>query len=253
MNIMKISSLRPVLLILSATAMIALGRAVDSPAALPPPWQHQDIGSAQVGKKVPPVPVEKFGKNALFGQSAQVAGTAKQADGVFTLQGTMDIWGPMDGGQFVWQPVQGDFVIVARVNSMDNPGKAAHAKAGLCIRESLDGGSPRVAECITPVDGSQFLYRETTEGKTVRILPDAAAAPKPSVPKGTFPCWLKLVRHGNEFTGYESLDGETWWLTGTIKLDLKTDALIGISSSSHTTNTLTTSVFDHVTVTKTSK
>ena len=33
------------------------------------------------------------------------------------------------------------------------------------------------------------------------------------MPKGKFPCWLKLVRRGNEFSGYESLDGETWWLT----------------------------------------
>jgi regulation of enolase protein 1 (concanavalin A-like superfamily) len=25
-----------------------------------------------------------------------------------------------------------------------------------------------------------------------------------------FPVWLKLVRQGNRFTGYISLDGETW-------------------------------------------
>lgn len=228
----------------------ALLHAADAPA-LPEPWKHQDIGSAQVGKPVPPVPVEKFGKNGLFGKSGLLAGSATHADGVFTLRGTMDIWGPMDGGHFVWQPVKGDFVFIARVASMENPGKVAHAKAALCLRESLDGGSQRVAQSITPVDGTQFLYRET-EGKTIRVLPDAAAS-KPSVPKEKFPCWLKLVRQGNDFTGYESLDGETWWPTGTIKLDFKADALVGLSSSSHTTDSLTTSVFDHVTVTKTSK
>ena len=222
----------------------------DSPA-LPEPWKHEDIGSARVGQPVPPVPVEKFGKNGLFGKSGSLAGSAKHTDGVFTLQGTMDLWGPMDGGHFVWQPVQGDFVFVARVASMENPGKVAHAKAALCIRESLDGGSQRVAQSITPVDGTQFLYRET-DGKTIRVnlAPDAT---KPSVPKEKFPCWLKLVRQGNEFTGYESLDGETWWSTGTIKLAFKSDALIGLSSSSHATDALTTSVFDHVTLTKTSK
>lgn len=249
---MKISSLHPALLLLSAASLVALGRAADSPAKLPPPWQHQDIGSGQVGKEVPPVPVEKFGKNALFGKGAQVAGTAKHADGVFTLQGTMDIWGPMDGAQVVWQKVYGDVEIVARVTSMDNPGKNAHAKAGLCIRESLEGASRSVAQCITPVDGSQFLYRAMKAEKTERVRPDPAA-PKPSVPKEKFPCWLKLVRRGNEFTGYESLDGETWWLTGTITLDLKADALLCLTTSSHTTNTLTTAVFDHVTLTKASK
>jgi Tol biopolymer transport system component len=226
-------------------APLAESHVADAPANLLPPWQHQDIGSAQVGHKVPSVPVEKFGKNALFGKSGLIAGTAQHSDSVFTVQGTMDIWGPMDGGHFVWQPVQGDFVFVARVASMDNPGGNKHAKAGLCLRETLEGGSRNISQCITPVDGTQFLYRETTDGKTVRISPDAAA-PRSSVPKETFPCWLKLVRSGNEFSGYESLDGETWWLTGTLKLDFKADAFIGLSSSSHTTNTLTTSVFDHV-------
>jgi Tol biopolymer transport system component len=205
-------------------------RAADS-AGLPMPWRQQDIGTAQVG------------------QSALVAGSAKHADGVFTLQGTMDLWGPGDGCHFVWQPVQGDVVLVARVTSMDNPGMINHAKAGLCIRESLEGGSRCVTQSITPGDGSQFTYRRMTDDKTERIFPDATA-PKPSVPKGKFPCWLKLVRHGNEFNGYDSPDGVTWWLTGSIKLDLKADVFVGITSSSHTKDKLTTSVFDHVNVSK---
>ncbi|MCY2976743.1 MAG: hypothetical protein NTW52_18960 [Planctomycetota bacterium] len=224
--------------------------AAQSPT-LPAPWKHQDIGSAQVGTKVPLPPVEIFGKNAMFGKSAELAGAAMHADNVFNVQGTMDLWGPMDGGHFVWQPIQGDFDFVVRVSSMDNPGKNKHAKAGICIRESLDGGSRNVTQCITPVDGSQFTYRETIAGITVRVRPDAAN-PKPSVPKEKFPCWLKLVRRGNEFTGYESLDGETWWLTGTIKLELTAVAMIGLSSSSHTSNTLTTSLFDHLLLTTSS-
>jgi len=197
---------------------------------LPAPWKQTDVGTAEVG------------------QMATVAGTAKHAHGTFTLGGTMDLWGPADGSHFVWQPVQGDVVLVARVSSMDNPGAVGHAKASLCIRESLDGGSRCVALCITPGDGTQFTYRETTDAKTARIFLDVSN-PKPVVPKGKFPCWLKLVRHGNAFNGYESLDGETWWLTGQIKLDFKADAIIGIASSSHTKDWLTMSVFDHVKLT----
>jgi len=240
---------------LIATLLIASSFSIlhtaDLPA-LPEPWQHQDIGSAQVGKPVPPVPVEKFGRNALFGKSGLLAGTAMHVDGIYTIAGTMDIWGPMDEGHFVWQPVQGDFVFAARVASMGNPGNNKHAKAGLCVRESLEGGSRRVAQCITAVDGTQFLYREAPEDKTVRAIPDDTV-PDSTIPKEMFPCWLKLVRQGDDFTAYESLDGETWWLTGSIKIDLKADALIGLSSSSHTTDSLTTAVFDHVTLTKSSK
>lgn len=244
---MNLRLLASTLLFASSLTLI---HAADTPS-LPEPWRHQDIGSSQVGKSVPPVPVEKFGKNPLFGLGGQLAGTTKHVDGVFTLQGTMDIWGPMDGGQFVWQPVHGDFVFIARVASIENPGQNKHAKASLCLRESLDGGASRVAQCITAVDGTQFLHRETGS-KTLRVNL-ATDATKPSVPKDKFPCWLKLVRQGNNFTGYESLDGETWWPTGTIKLDLKADAVVGFSSTSHTTDSLTTSMFDHVTLTKTFK
>ena len=217
------------------TRLVVLAAAAFSLHAeeLPEPWKHQDIGLAQVGGE----------------KSATVAGTAKLADGTFTVQGTMDMWAVADGFHYVSQPVHGDVVLVARVVSMDNPGKVGHAKASICIRESLDGGARCVTQCTTAVDGAQFTYREKTDDKTVRVFPDAAA-PKPSVPKGQFPVWLKLVRKGNEFTGYESADGETWWLTGQITLDLKADAIIGITSSSHTKDTLTTSVFDHVKLSK---
>ena len=200
---------------------------------LPEPWKHQDIGLAQVGGE----------------KSATVAGKATHADGVFTVQGTMDMWNVADGFHYVSQSVRGDVVLVARITSMDNPGKVAHAKAGLSIRESLDAGARCLALCVTASDGVQFTARDAMDGKTARVLP-AAAAPQTGVPKGQFPCWLKLVRKGNEFSGYESADGETWWLTGQITLDIKADALIGISSSSHTKDTLTTSVFDHVKLSK---
>ena len=189
--------------------------------SLPAPWKHQDIGAIQT------------------------PGTAAYADGVFTLQGTLDIWGPADGCHIMWQPLHGDAELVARVTAMENPGQVGHAKASLCIRESLDAGARSVTLSITPVDGSQFLYRDTTGGKTVRIFPDAEAL-KTMLPKGQFPCWLKLIRHGNEFCGFESLDGEKWQLSGKTNLDLAADAIIGLAASSHKPDILTKAIFDHV-------
>src|SRR5258707_1281011 len=80
-------------------------------ADLPAPWQHQDIGAVVVG------------------------GSARATNGVFTLQGTLDIWGTSDGCHFVWQKLKGDGVIVARVLSIENT--QGHAKGGVAIRESL--------------------------------------------------------------------------------------------------------------------
>ena len=189
--------------------------------SLPSPWKAQDIGAVQT------------------------PGKADYNSGVFTLHGTLDIWNKADGCQLMWQPVHGDAELVACVMAIDNPGQVGHAKASLCIRESLDPGAKSVTMCVTPVDGTQFLYRDQTGGETIRIFPDAAVQKK-AVPKGKFPCWLKLIRRGNQFSGFESTDGKTWQLAAQIDLDLSADAIIGLAASSHTKDTLTKATFEHV-------
>lgn len=191
--------------------------------ALPAPWKHQDINAATV------------------------PGTAAHAAGVFTVQGTMDIWGTADGSHIAWQPLHGDGELVARVVAMDNPGGVAHAKAGLSIRESLQPGARQVTMCVTATDGTQFFYRDKADGITTRIKADAEAQ-KNSVPKKQFPCWLKIVRHGDEFSGYESVDGQRWQCAGQVKLSLAADAVIGLAASSHKPDVLTKATFDQVKV-----
>lgn len=188
---------------------------------LPAPWQHQDIGAVQL------------------------PGTAEMAGGALVVQGTLDLWGVADGCHIAWQPVRGDGVLLARVVAMDNPGGVAHAKAGLCLRESLEAGARHVTLCTTPTDGAQFLYRDVAKGKTIRFRAEAGVQ-NAAVAKGQFPCWLKLVRHGNEFCGFESADGTTWQPTGRVTLELPGAAIAGLTASSHKTNILTKATFDHV-------
>jgi hypothetical protein len=176
--------------------VISLASPLPAQEPLPTPWKHQDIGAAQR------------------------PGSAKHAAGVFTLQGTMDIWGQADGCQIAYQAIHGDAELVARVIAMENPGGVAHAKAGLCIRESLDAGSRHFTLCVTPADGTQFLYRDKTNGK--------------------------IVRHGDELSGYESVDGQKWQLSGKINLNLAADIVIGLTASSHKADVLLKAKFDNV-------
>ncbi|HET6249549.1 MAG TPA: hypothetical protein VFE47_17810 [Tepidisphaeraceae bacterium] len=191
-------------------------------APLPSPWKQQDIGAA------PAKP-----------------GSAQSADGVFTVAGSLDLWGTADGCHFVYQAAHGDVEVIARVAAIDNPGAVAHAKGSLCIRESVNAGARGVTMCVTAADGTQFLYRDKADGKTTHPAP-AADAPKSIVPKATFPCWLKLVRHGNTFSGYESMDGEKWQLAGQITLDLPADTVAGLAATSHKPDVQTKVTFDHV-------
>ena len=77
---------------------------------MPAPWATQDVG------------------NPL------VAGDASYAAGSFTLSGAgVDIWDVADQFRFVYQPLDGDGEIVARVESLQ--ATDVWAKAGVMMRE----------------------------------------------------------------------------------------------------------------------
>ena len=207
MNIHALAAAAAVL-ILSPTA-----HGADS-ASLPPPWNHQDIGAIVV------------------------RGDASAAGEVLTLRGSLDVWGTNDGCHFAWQTLKGDGILIARVQSVELSG---HAKGGLMIRESLDAGSRQATMCVTPTDGSQFLVREITNGKTT--------SQKTGLNKGLMPYWLKLVRKGDQITGFESANGNDWTQTGTATLHLPDTVLIGLTASSHLKDKLCAVPFDHVKLT----
>ncbi|MDZ4849773.1 MAG: hypothetical protein SGI77_10790 [Pirellulaceae bacterium] len=188
--------------------------AAEAPS-LPGPWQHQDIGAVTV------------------------AGSASEAAGVFTLKGTLDIWGKSDGCHFAWQKLQGDGTIVARVLSVELSG---HSKGGLAVRESLAAGSRHATMIDTPTDGTQFLVRAESDEVTIVQRTD--------LNKAMMPYWLKLERKGEKITGYESPDGKTWTQTGTTMLKLPEMIFIGLVASSHQKETLCTVPFDNVAITR---
>ncbi len=199
-------------------ASISLVCAADSPD-LPAPWQNRDIGAVTV------------------------AGSASAADGVFTLKGTLDIWGTNDGCHFAWQMLKGDGAIIARVLSVEHT--QGHAKGGVAIRESLAADARHATMVDTPMDGTQFLVREETGGKTTVQRTD--------LHKGTMPYWVKLVRTGDKLTGYESTDGKDWKQTGSATLKLPETVYIGLVASSHLKDKLCSAALDQVTVSKESE
>lgn len=179
------------------------------------PWMHQDIGAVEM------------------------PGGAAFENNVFTVKGTLDIWGKADGFHYVYQPFIGDGEIVARVTAVQNT--MNHAKAGLMIREELTPGAKHATIAVTATDGAQFLKRVTAD--------DVTTVAKLGGNKNTFPYWVKLVRQGDTFTAYESLDGQKWETTGTDTVKMGRRVYVGLVASSHKSDVLNTSTLDHVTVT----
>lgn len=182
-------------------------------STLPSPWLTLDIGS--VG----------------------VAGSAGYASGTFTLGGSgADIYGTADAFRFVYQPLNGDGQIVARVFSLQNTN--VYAKGGVMIRETLAANSRHAMMEVTPVNGSEFLRRVNTGGLSTV-----------SAGSGAAPYWVKVVRSGNSFSGYVSADGVNFVPVGSSTITMASSVYIGLVVTSHNNAVLCRAVLDGVAVT----
>ncbi|NJO88015.1 MAG: family 16 glycosylhydrolase, partial [Chloroflexia bacterium] len=125
---------------------------VEADNSLPSPWETGDIGS--VG----------------------AVGSATYNSGTFTLEGSgADIWGNSDEFRYVYQPIDGDVVITAKVNSLSNTD--AWAKAGVMIRENLNNNSKHAMTVVTAGNGTAFQRRVTTGGSSAHNAGPSASAP----------------------------------------------------------------------------
>ena len=150
--------------------------AAGPPVALPRGWFSRDIGS-----------VGEPGSATFDGTTFTVSGSGR------------DIWGTADEFQYTFTLVNGDFDIVARVESVQNVNQ--WTKAGLMIRESVAPGARHASVFVTPttVKGIAFQRRPVTDGGSVNT----------SGPATTAPVWLRLSRTGNNVSAYcaERRDG----------------------------------------------
>ena len=182
--------------------------------ALPAPWRNRDVGS----------PVR--------------AGTAaSSAPGTFSVTGAGEaIWGNADQFQYVYQPIQGDTEITARVASLQATN--AGAKAGVMIRESLNTGARHASMFATGSNGWSFQYRDVTNGWSF-VSPGSG---------GTAPGWVRLVRAGDRLTGYQSTDGKSWSMVGSETIDMSSSVYVGLAVSSRVETVSTAATFSNVAV-----
>jgi len=123
---------------------------------------------------------------------------------------------------FAYEMRTGDFDIQLRLGALDV--STPRAMAGLMARSATDADAIFAAALATPGPaGCAFQYR----------LAKGAISTK----AGWFPVnypytWLRLKRVGNVFTGYASLDGQTWSVLSSATLGAPATMLVGVAVSS---------------------
>lgn len=167
------------------------------------------------------------------------SGSAKYIDSKFKVDGGgFDIYWTNDGYHYAYTTLAGDGEIIAKVESLENTNK--WAKAGLMMRESSWSGSKNAMALITPQQGTAFQYRKWTSWFT-KGLPLQSGQPTH---------WLRLVRAGRVFTGYQSIDGESWNELGQYEISMDSQIQVGLAVTSHNNFTTAEAMFSRVQVIK---
>ena len=166
------------------------------------------------------------------------AGSASYTNGTFSVMGGgAGLSGTSDGLNFAYQPLSGDGSIVARVVSAQGN---YYPEAVVMIRETLTAGASEVSVGYN----SSYIYvfqRDSTGGSN-------SQSNYVYLPTG-LPYWVKLVRSGNSFSEYASLEGQTWTQLGSSQtISMAQSVYIGLAAAYGNTSGLATGTFDSVSV-----
>jgi len=194
---------------------LGLGLAANASGQLPIGWQSEDVGR-------PNLP----GSASYDGRG-----------GVFIILGDgSDIGDTWDQFHYVYQHRSGDFMITAKVRSINRPD--ASAKAGVMIRETLDGDSKHAMVVLMPGDGVGFERRLETGGASFQTAGLAVTAPY----------WVRLMRQDNTLQGYASDDGVAWMPVGTEFIAMGREVFCGLVVMSQNSGALCTGKFGSVSI-----
>lgn len=168
--------------------------------------------------------------------STGISGTYNYSSGTYTIGGGgAGISGTSDNFCYASSSTSGNIEIIARVNSQTNTNP--YATSGLMMRASTNANSMNAYISVSPSNGVNFSSRSSNGGTTSTTYGPTVAAPT----------YIRLVRSGNSFSGYQSTDGINWTLVGTSTLsNMPNSFLVGFGVSSNVSGTLSTATFDKV-------
>jgi FKBP-type peptidyl-prolyl cis-trans isomerase 2/regulation of enolase protein 1 (concanavalin A-like superfamily) len=197
-----------------ATVSAAAGPVIGSASVyvLSSPWSTQDVGAVTVS-----------------------GAAGDNGNGTFVVLGSgSGIGSTADGFRFAYQTLSGDGSITAHLSSQVITGSSG--LAGLMIRNDLSAGAAMAFMGIFAGGGGDFEIRATTGGAAGNTT------------GGGTPSWIRLVRSGNSFTGYESNDGVTWTAVGSAAVAMGTTVDVGIGATGEVNGPLDKATFDQVSV-----
>jgi len=145
----------------------------------------------------------------------------------------------IDNFQYAYKGFEGDGEFKVRIADI---GKGTpNPKTGIMLRETLEGSSKNASVLLARNEGLQFFNRSSTGGPTDKSKNNSIKAA---------PYWIKLVRSGDNFSGFMSSDGTSWTQVGTtanISMPAKIYAGLAVTAGNvHDCSRVVASTFDNV-------
>jgi len=186
---------------------------VDEATAIGGSWTNGDVGTSGANGSA---------ENACGTANSNIVNVA--ASGFSTSSS--------DNLHLVYQTLCGNGEIIARVVNVSNGGWA-----GITLRESLAPGSKKVG---LKTQGMNTIRRE------IRSMTNAPV----NILNVNRPqhLWLRLVRNGNNFTGYTSVNGSTWDFAFTANVTMTGCIYAGLFAESINNNVETATSFGNVSI-----
>ncbi len=176
--------------------------------------------------------------------SLVVPGSDSLSSGTYTISGAgLGNSGISDGCRYLSQTLIGDGTITARVNSF-TVFPDYGSVASVMIRDDMTGtkwGAVSASFGIPKLATAKLATR-TALDTAVTYTVGATIHP---------PCWMRLTRVGNVFTGAYSADGVAWTTVGSQTVTMGQQVKVGLAVSANSTAAAATAVIDNVTITGT--
>jgi hypothetical protein len=161
-------------------------------------------------------------------------------DGYYVRAGGHDIWDSADGMHFVGRSVSGNFDVAVRVASLLRPD--AWSKAGIMVREDLNGNSRNHLIATAPTNGQNLITMQwrPVAGAACQSVPDANRVRPSPIPNA----WLRVTCTNNLYTFLWGTNGSIWTTYYTTNLALvsppyPTTVYVGLATTSHNNGTNT--------------
>ena len=138
-------------------------------------------------------------------------------EGTYRLSGAgAGVTGVHDQFQFVYRTLAGDGEITARFSS-----GTAGLQEGLMMRDTLEPDAPYA---FIGAMAARWTFLSRNAATTPAAIREQSAG-------GAGPVWLRLVRRGDVFAGYYSVDGKAWSQFSTAAISMGGEIYVGLAEA----------------------